>query len=291
MASANLEFKNGEAVLLYHDEDDRKRYWVHGIEEFHRAHFYPTHIEFRQLTPDGEDLHESGRSIESEFQRAPIRALAQVSFSRAVLYEGSEDWVWYADAVPLTDTMNRFRQSVLQPKGAHGLPLRLLDGDGPDDKFTVHTIAQSIADGYFPVSTTARYFHHDMDDHGFGIAALDQTSVDVVREMCEFALDLETTDKEQARQLQIFVASALDYYTYQRFFVEKMIPHTGNPLLGSILARDRYLQPRHDNYLRYIISKHGMEAKVDGSVNRPPEVDEYYQRVKGVTEQPFKFPL
>lgn len=271
-----LSFRDGDNVLLTHFNRGR-RVWANGREAFSRVCMYDGHVEFRQLTDDGVDIAETAE-VERTYRFDYFRALGDVAYNRAVLFEDAEDWVWHANGVPYPDMLNTFRQASLVPRGGNDFSLGVRESDGQNGEFRVSTIMDSLVDKTLPIAAEPGYFFHDMDDHGVGMGAIDQRCMQSLRSLAIFSQDLSKNHRPASQEVAVSVAQWLDYYSYFKFYVRYMAKGYKDPLLTDIVRNSwKGLDAKHAMHIEKMVKDSGFSINKNKKVIRSPETIQYYK--------------
>jgi hypothetical protein len=268
-----LTFQDGEEVLVSH-LNNGKRAWLHSTEAFSRSVFHDDHIEFRLLNDDGVDIVDT-RKVERTYQESYFRALGDVAYSAAVLFDNGK-WQWNRTAVPLPQVLESFRQSELAPLGANDFSFTVQEGDGNDGEFRLRTIMQALVDRSFLVGADPGYFVHDMEDHSVGMAAIDDSCMESLRSFALISQELREQSLLRSKSLALSIADGLDYYSYFDFFATKMAVRNFDPLLTDVLQSASRINKRKIGHMKSILRQNGYEVTPGLKVIRNAEITQYY---------------
>ena len=284
---ARLDFADGDLELMYED-NHKGRHWWHGVEAFFRVVAQPTpgseHIEFRRLTDDGVDmLDQPDKPYSGEYVWAhKLGFMADVLFSRGVLFVDDDKWTQYAEAAPLPATMNRIADELFVPLGAHGLKLSLMEGDGDDNKFTPTAIVHALAEGLLPVSATARYFLHDMSSHALGMLAMDAKTMKALQNICQVMVEHETDDAFEAEKLNEVIANFLDYFTFEKNFRKEEIAGSRPELIAGFFTHPDVLESPLSKKLLNAAREAGFNITRGGYVTHDSFVEKYHSELRNL---------
>lgn len=272
-----LEFRDGEDVLLTHLNGTR-RAWTQDDNSFSKAYFFDDHIEFRQLDDDGEDIT-SQNDVKREYTKPHyFRSFGKTSFNAAVLMNG--EWTWNCIGVPLPETVESFKNTYINPLGtAHDFSFDVRPGNGKDGEFCLGMIIDMLAEGKLPIGADAGYFAHDMTDHSVGLASIDSFCMNALRSLAQMSIDQRKTDPAESHDLSLSIATNLDYYSFHRFFVEKMAPGRVDPLLTQVWRYTDFFSEASLEQIASILKQNGYYTTKNMKVVRSNESIKHYSKV------------